>query len=50
METQNNDKKVWAKPTVMSLNINKDTYTSQGSGIKETGKGGGENLVKDIPS
>jgi hypothetical protein len=50
METQNNDKKVWAKPTVLSLNINKDTYTSQGNGIKEVGQGVGENLKKDIPS
>jgi hypothetical protein len=50
METLTNDKKVWAKPTVQILNINKDTYSSQGHGEREVGKGGGENQNKDIPS
>ena len=50
MEKPNNDKKGWANPTVQALNINKDTYSSQGNGEKEVGKGGGDNLKKDIPS
>lgn len=50
METQNNDKKVWAKPAVLALNINKYTYTSDADKDKETGKGDAENQKKNIPS
>ncbi|WP_162794078.1 hypothetical protein [Runella rosea] len=50
METQNNDRKIWAKPVVLALNINKDTYTSDANKDKETGKGDAANLVKNIPS
>ncbi|QHV96965.1 hypothetical protein [Spirosoma endbachense] len=50
MEALYNDRKVWAKPTVQTLNINKDTYSSQGHGDREVGKGGGDNQTKDIPS
>ncbi len=50
METQNNNKKSWAKPTVLSLDINKETYSALGKGDREVGQGGGENKVKAIPS
>ena len=50
METQNNNKKTWSKPTVLVLGINKDTYSDPGRGDKETGKGSGNNKSKSIPS
>jgi hypothetical protein len=52
METQNNNnnKKTWSKPTVLALDINKDTYTSQGQGEREVGSGVGQNQYKNIPS
>ncbi len=50
METLNNDKKVWAKPLIQTLNINKDTYSSKGGGEREVGQGGGKNQLKRIPS
>ncbi|QIP13922.1 hypothetical protein G8759_15535 [Spirosoma aureum] len=50
MDTLTNNRKAWAKPTVQILNINKDTYSSQGHGEKEVGNGGGANQTKDIPS
>lgn len=50
METQNTDKKLWSKPTVLTLDISNDTYTAKGTGEKEVGQGGGENKSKSIPS
>jgi hypothetical protein len=50
MDTPQNGKKVWVKPEVQVLNITKDTYSSQGHGSNEVGKGGGANQTKDIPS
>lgn len=50
MEALNNDKKVWAKPTVQSLNINNDTYGAAKQLTKEVGKGDSTNKEKTIPS
>jgi hypothetical protein len=50
MNVPEDKKKVWVKPEVQQLNINKDTYSSQGHGTNEVGKGGGANQNKDIPS
>ncbi|QIP15050.1 hypothetical protein G8759_21715 [Spirosoma aureum] len=43
------EKKVWVKPEVQQLNINKDTYSSQGNGTKEVGQGGGLIKIKTYP-
>ncbi|NBB22954.1 hypothetical protein GVN20_26595 [Runella sp. CRIBMP] len=50
METQNNNKKSWAKPTVLSLDINKETYSADGKGDREVGQGDAANQTKSIPS
>jgi hypothetical protein len=50
MITPQNEKKIWVKPEVQILNIARDTYSSQGHGSREVGKGGGANQTKDIPS
>ncbi|WP_158550054.1 hypothetical protein [Runella aurantiaca] len=50
METQNTDKKIWSKPTVLTLDINHDTYSDKGTGDREVGKGDAENKLKSIPS
>ena len=51
MEPLNNDRKVWTKPTVQSLNINKDTYLSRRNyTARETAKITIEDLFRQIPS
>ncbi len=50
MESVQNVRKVWAKPTVQMLNINSDTYSNLLRSKKETGKGGGSNKDDSMPS
>lgn len=51
METQNNNKKSWTKPTVLTLDISNDTYAGGSAPGREVGSGDAANKdAKALPS
>jgi hypothetical protein len=48
MATQHDDKKVWIRPMVQTLNINRDTYGLGNKSRGEQGQGNGEDQKKTV--